>query len=80
MLSQSDLGSASQGYGLIDNTVSQTSGGPMQKLSPYNGAADNVGLLDTTKRTIFDSSSQPVTNGQGVFNLKAKAQTPPGSQ
>jgi len=45
----------------------------MQKLSPYNGAADNVGLLDTTKRTIFDSSSQPVTNGQGVFNLKAKA-------
>lgn len=68
-----DLSSAAEGYGLRGNSVSQTSGGPMEKISPYNGAGNNVGLLDSNKRIIFDSSGQPVTSGNGVFELQAKA-------
>lgn len=68
-----DLTSVSEGYGIIDTTVSQTSGGPMESISPYNGSGNNVGILSTTKRILFDSTNQPVTAGQGNFQLKAKA-------
>lgn len=68
-----DLSSISEGYGLRSTSTTQGSGGPMRSLSPYNGAGSNVGLLDTTKRIIFDSTNQPVSSGQGIFELKAKA-------
>lgn len=68
-----DLTSASEGYGLKATSVTQTSGGPMETISPYNGSGSIVGLLDTTKRSVFDSSAAPVTGGQGVFQLKAKS-------
>src|SRR5579871_882940 len=35
----SDLSVAAQGYGIRGNSVTQTSGGPMEILSPYNGSA-----------------------------------------
>ena len=44
----------------------------MEITSPYNGAANNVGIIDTNKRLIFDSTSAPVTTGQGSFELQAK--------
>lgn len=68
-----DLTGASEGYGIRGSSVTQSSGGPMQIISPYNGSGNNVGLLSTTKRPVFDSSSQPVTSGQGTFEIKAKA-------
>lgn len=71
--SSTDLASALEGYGARGTTVTQTSGGPMQLVSPYNGASNNVGVIDTIKREIADSSSTPVTNGQVSFELKAKA-------
>jgi hypothetical protein len=45
----------------------------MEINSPYNGSAENVGILDTSKRQLADSSLAPVTSGQVSFNLKAKA-------
>jgi hypothetical protein len=69
----SDLSGASEGYGLRAVSTTESSGGPMQKVSPYNGSGDNVGVVDTNKRPLFDSSGQPVTSGQGIFELKAKA-------
>ncbi len=69
----SDLTGATEGYGLRGVSTAQSSGGPMQIISPYNGAGNNVGILNTTKRPLFDSTSQPVTSGQGTFELKAKA-------
>jgi hypothetical protein len=69
----SDLAGATEGYGLQATSVSQTSGGPMEELSPYNGTGNVVGLLDSNKRIIFDSSGAPVTGGNGVFNLQAKS-------
>lgn len=62
-----------EGYGAQNNSVTQTSGGPMEAVSPYDGAGDNVGILDTAKRTIYDSSGAPVTSGRVSFRLKAKA-------
>lgn len=68
-----DLTGATEGYGIRGASVTQSSGGPMQIVSPYNGAGNNVGLLSSLKRSLFDSSNQPVTSGQGVFEIKAKA-------
>jgi hypothetical protein len=70
--STTDLTGASEGYGARAASVTQSSGGPMQVVSPYNGASNNVGVIDTNKRLMFDSSNAPVTSGQGVFQLKAK--------
>ena len=66
-------GSVSEGYGAIYNTTSQTSGGPMEALSPFNGSGSVVGNLQTTVQSMFDSTSSPVTGGQVSFTLKAKA-------
>lgn len=70
-----DLANAgvTEGYGAQNNSATQTSGGPMEAISPYNGTGDTVGILDTAKRTIYDSSGAPVTNGRVSFTLKAKA-------
>ncbi len=62
-----------EGYGAQNNSVTQTSGGPMEAVSPYNGAGDTVGILDTAKRTMYDSSGAPVASGRVSFTLKAKA-------
>ncbi len=70
--STTDLGGAGEGYGAKGTSVSQSAGGPMEIISPYNGASDNVGVVDTNKRIMFDSSGAAVTSGQGVFELKAK--------
>lgn len=70
-----DLSAALEGYGARGTAVTQTSGGPMQLISPYNGASNNVGVIDTAKRTLADSTLLPVTSGQVSFELKAKAKT-----
>ena len=68
-----DLNSALEGYGAQGTTVTQTSGGPMEILSPYNVTSNSVGILDNLKRPFADSTSTPITNGQASFQLKAKA-------
>lgn len=68
-----DLTGAQEGYGIQNNSATQTSGGPMRAVSPYNGSSENVGILDTAKRTIYDSTGAPVVGGRVSFKLKAKA-------
>lgn len=68
-----DLGVVSEGYGIQGTTVTQTTGGPMEILSPYNVSGTNVGSLYTTETPIFDSTGAPVTSGQATFAIKAKA-------
>ena len=74
-----DLSGASTGYGAQGSSVAQSSGGPLSITAPYNGAGQNVGLIDTALRQVF-SASAPITAGRGSFVLKAKsaAQTPAG--
>jgi hypothetical protein len=68
-----NLSSIQEGYGARGTTVSETSGGPMEFINPYDGSGNNVGIVDTSKRPLSDSSNAPVTSGQVSFELKAKA-------
>jgi len=71
----SDLTAQSSGYGAQSTNLTQSSGGPMEALSPYNSSlvTNNVGVIDTSKRYIFDSSQNQVSGGSVAFQLKAKA-------
>jgi len=68
-----NLTSVSEGYGARGTITNETSGGPMEILNPYNGAGENVGIIDVNKRPIADSTNAPVNTGQFSFELKAKA-------
>lgn len=74
-----NLTSASEGYGAVSVSATQTSGGPFTASSPYDGSSDNVGVIDTSIRPIY-SSAAAVTGGSGSFRLKAKpSQTTPSA-
>lgn len=75
-----DLAVAGTGFGVQGSTATQGSGGPLTMTSPYNGAGQNVGLLDTFLRQVF-SATAPITAGRGSVVLKAKsaATTPAGA-
>ncbi len=67
-----DLASLQSGFGIQGTSVSQSSGGPMEVLSPYNVSGTQVGTVSTTNVNIFDSTNAPVTSGQASFVVKAK--------
>lgn len=75
-----NLSSQSNGYGAQGVAVTQASGGPLSIASPYNVTGSNVGVVDNNTRVIF-ASSNPITTGQGDFELMAKsaAMTPASS-
>lgn len=66
-----DLTAVSLGYGLQGVSATQSSGGPLTFASPYNGSSNNVGIIDTTFRTIL-TSSNPITGGRASIQTKAK--------
>lgn len=69
-----DLSSVAEGFGAQNSSVTQTSGGPFTVVSPYNGTANNVGIISSTTRSLYTSTA-PVTGGSGVLVLKAKSAT-----
>jgi len=75
-----NLSVATTGYGAQSASATQSSGGPLTVQSPYNGASQNVGILDTTLRPAFISSA-PITAGRGSLQLMARAtsNTPAGN-
>ncbi|OGK22471.1 hypothetical protein A3C24_00020 [Candidatus Roizmanbacteria bacterium RIFCSPHIGHO2_02_FULL_37_24] len=68
-----DLTGQNEGFGIQSSTVAQSSGGPLAAVSPYDGASENVGIVDTTVRELYSTSSSPITAGRGSFTLKTKA-------
>lgn len=68
-----DLAVATNGFGARVTSVGQTSGGPILKLSPYDGTGNNVGIIDATLRPIASSTAASVTGGTLSFQLQAKA-------
>ncbi len=68
--SSTNLTSASEGYGLRVNSTSN-----LTATSPYNGASENVGIVDTTIREVLNSSNAPVSSGRGSLAIKAKVST-----
>jgi hypothetical protein len=69
-----DLSTASEGFGEQETSVSQTSGGPMTEVSPYNVSGTNVGQ-DYTSLDEWFTSANPVTVGYGGVSLKAVSST-----
>jgi hypothetical protein len=68
-----DLSTANDGFGAQNTSVILTSGGPYTVVSPYNGTGDNVGIINSTARSLYTSTG-PVT-ASGVLSLLAKAST-----
>lgn len=66
-------GAVTEGFGLQGASKTQSSGGPLDYVGPYDGTAENVGLVNTVIREIFDTSSSPIVGGRGSFSIKAKA-------
>lgn len=66
-----DLAVASRGFG-ARVTVTGASSGTFSSVSPYNGAANNVGITDTTIRKIMTATA-PVVGGSGSVIIKAKS-------
>jgi hypothetical protein len=67
-----DLSSLSQGVGGQSVSATQTSGGPLTALSPYNGAGQSVGIIDSTIRPIYSTTS-PIVGGRASYVVKAKS-------
>ncbi len=67
-----DLTSQSQGFGVRGLTASQSSGGPLTIVSPYNGSGNVVGAPTLTFLPIF-STSAAVNGGSATAAVKAKA-------
>lgn len=75
-----DLSAVNSGYGAQVTSVTQSSGGPLTSLSPFNVATNNVGALTTNLQPIF-STTTPIGSASGTFKLMAKAfiNTPPAT-
>ncbi len=71
--SSTNLTSASEGFGLQGASKTQTSGGPLEYVSPYDVASENVGIVDTTIRKVFSTTNSPIVGGRGSLSIKAKA-------
>lgn len=67
-----DLASANSGYGAQVIAASQTSGGPLSAMSPYDGSNDSIGSLSTTLQALLKTNG-PITAASGTVRLKAKA-------
>ncbi len=66
-----DLSALSRGFGAQVTATGATSG-TLIKVSPYNGASNNIGLTDTTIRRIITASG-PIVGGTGSIIVKAKS-------
>lgn len=66
-----DLANQSEAVGIQATSTSQSSGGPLTAVSPYNGAGSTVGVIPQQLESIF-SSTAAITSGRGSFALKAK--------
>lgn len=67
-----NLAAVGSGYGAQVASTSQGSGGPFTANTPFNGSADNVGIISTGLQPLLSTAS-PLTSGTANIRLKAKA-------
>ena len=67
-----NLAVAASGFGVQVSSSSQTFGGPLNIVSPYNGSANNVGAEATGPADLLKSSTA-VLGGSATINLQAKS-------
>lgn len=68
-----DLSSLGEGFGAQSATDTESSGGPLAPVSPYNGSTNNVGIINTTVRELYSTSGAPISGGRASFLVKVKA-------
>ena len=75
-----DLTAASKGFGAQAASLSQTSGGPLAAVSPFNGTTNSVGQLSAVLQQIIGLSGA-VTGGSAQIKFLAKTDNtvPPAS-
>lgn len=75
-----NLALVASGFGIQVSSSTQTFGGPLNIVSPYNGTANNVGAEGTGPAN-FLTTSAAVLGGSATVNLQAKssATTPPAT-
>jgi hypothetical protein len=66
-----NLAVASEGFGAQIVSATQSTGGPLTKVSPYDLSANNVGILATTVNEILKSLN-PLTGGTAAIQLQVK--------
>ncbi len=67
-----DLSSLNEGFGARGDTVAQASGGPLAFQNPYNGAGNNIGIIDNSYRRLV-AAAAAIGSGRSSMILKAKA-------
>jgi hypothetical protein len=67
-----NLSSLSSGFGVQATNPSQTSGGPLTTVSPFNGTSHSVGAETTSFQPIF-STSAAIVGGTANANVQALA-------
>ncbi|KXK10227.1 MAG: hypothetical protein UZ22_OP11002000872 [Microgenomates bacterium OLB23] len=67
-----DLSVSSEGFGIQSSSSTESAGGPLIELTPYDGTSQNVGIVNTTIRELYSTSGNPITSGRGSFVLKTK--------
>lgn len=67
-----DLAALGEGFGVQSSTDTESSGGPLTAIAPYNNSSENVGVLDTTVRELYSTAGSSIAGGRGSFLLKAK--------
>jgi hypothetical protein len=74
-------GGVAEGFGLVEFSSTETSGGPLTVESAFGNGGDIVGGISTTTIKIYNTSASPVSGGRGSLYVKAKidSSTPAGS-
>jgi hypothetical protein len=68
------LGSTSQGFGVQATGPTQTSGGPLSTVSPFNGTSNTVGGESAVPQRML-TTSNPIVGGAANANMQAKIST-----
>ena len=66
-----NLSSQSQGFGIQAANATQTSGGPLSSVSPFNGTGNTVGAESTTFARMFTSPAA-ISGGSATANVQVK--------
>jgi hypothetical protein len=67
-----NLAAQSEGFGVQATNPSQTSGGPLATVSPFNGTSNTVGAENTSEQQFFNTAAA-IVGGTGNANLQAKS-------
>jgi hypothetical protein len=67
-----NLAGQTEGFGVQATNPTQTSGGPLSTVSPFNGSSNTVGAESTVPQQMLTASA-PIVGGTANANMQAKA-------